>query len=96
LAYTELLPDERGSTVSAFLWRALAWYRRQGIRVRRVMTDNAFAYLGHSFTALCAVRGLRHLRTRPYTPRTNGKAERFIQTLLPTCARMDPPARATP
>src|SRR2546425_10513169 len=49
-----MLPDERGSTVSAFLWRALAWYRRQGIRVRRVMTDNAFAYLGHSFTALCA------------------------------------------
>jgi len=90
LAYTELLPDERGSTVSAFLWRALAWYRRQGIRVRRVMTDNAFAYLGHSFTALCAVRGLRHLRTRPYTPRTNGKAERFIQTLLREWAYVRP------
>lgn len=90
MAYTELLPDERGSTVSAFLWRALAWYRRQGIRVRRVMTDNAFAYLGHSFTALCAVRGLRHLRTRPYTPRTNGKAERFIQTLLREWAYVRP------
>ena len=90
LAYTEVLPDEQGSTVSAFLWRALAWYRRQGIRVRRVMTDNAFAYLGHSFTALCAVRGLRHLRTRPYTPRTNGKAERFIQTLLREWAYVRP------
>jgi transposase InsO family protein len=82
LAYAEVLPDERGSTVTAFLWRALAWYRRHGIRVRRVMTDNAFAYLGHAFTALCELRGLRHLRIRPYTPRTNGKAERFIQTLL--------------
>jgi transposase InsO family protein len=82
LVYAEVLPDERGSTVTAFLWRALAWYRRHGIRVRRVMTDNAFAYLGHAFTALCELRGLRHLRIRPYTPRTNGKAERFIQTLL--------------
>src|SRR5881628_4131404 len=54
------------------------------------MTDNAFAYLGHSFTALCAVRGLRHLRTRPYTPRTNGKAERFIQTLLREWAYIRP------
>jgi len=82
LSYTEVLPDERGSTVAAFLWRALAWYRRHGIRVQRVMTDNAFAYLGHAFQALCELRGIRHLRIRPYTPRTNGKAERFIQTLL--------------
>jgi len=90
VAYAEVLPDERGSTVSAFLWRALAWYRRQGIRVQRVMTDNAFAYLGHAFTALCELRGLRHLRTRPYTPRTNGKAERFIQTLLREWAYVRP------
>ena len=86
LSYTEVLPDERGSTVAAFLWRALAWYRRHGIRVQRVMTDNAFAYLGHAFQALCELRGIRHLRIRPYTPRTNGKAERFIQTLLRECA----------
>lgn len=65
-----------------FSGRALAWYRRHGIRIQRVMTDNAFAYLGHAFTGLCQLRGLRHLRIRPYTPRTNGKAERFIQTLL--------------
>jgi transposase InsO family protein len=82
LAYAEVLPDERASTVAAFLWRALIWYRRQGIRIQRVMTDNAFAYLSHVFKALCQLRGLRHLRIRPYTPRTNGKAERFIQTLL--------------
>jgi transposase InsO family protein len=90
LAYVEVLPDEGGSTVTAFLWRALAWYRRHGIRVRRVMTDNAFAYLGRAFTALCALRGLRHRRIRPYTPRTNGKAERFIQTLLREWAYVRP------
>ena len=90
LAYVEVLPDERGTTVSGFLWRALAWYRRHGIRVRRVMTDNAFAYLSQRFTGLCALRGLRHLRTRPYTPRTNGKAERFIQTLLREWAYVRP------
>jgi transposase InsO family protein len=82
LAYVEVLGDEDGATVTTFLWRALAWFRRHGIRVARVMTDNAFAYCGHAFTALCARQRLRHLRTRPYTPRTNGKAERFIQTLL--------------
>src|SRR5207302_528706 len=90
LSYTEVLPDERGSTVAAFLWRALAWYRRHGIRVQRVMTDNAFAYLGHAFQALCELRGIRHLRIRPYTPRTNGKAERFIQTLLREWAYVRP------
>ena len=90
LAYTEVLPDERGTTVAAFLWRALAWYRRHGIRAERVMTDNAFAYLGHAFQARCQVRGIRHLRTRPYTPRTNGKAERFIQTLLREWAYAQP------
>lgn len=90
VAYAEVLPDERGSTVTAFLWRALTWYRRQGIRIQRVMTDNAFAYLGHAFTALCARRGLHHLRTRPYTPRTNGKVERLIQTLLREWAYVRP------
>src|SRR5207302_6811820 len=99
LSYTEVLPDERGSTVAAFLWRALAWYRRHGIRVQRVMTDNAFAYLGHAFQALCELRGIRHLRIRPYTPRTNGKAERFIQTCCangPTGGPMDLRAPARP
>lgn len=80
--YVGVLGDEDAPTVTAFLWRALAWFRRHGIRVGRVMTDNAKAYGGHQFTALCERLRLRHFRIRPYTPRTNGKAERFIQTLL--------------
>jgi transposase InsO family protein len=82
LAYVEVLPDEQGVTVTAFLWRALAWFRRLGIRVRRVLTDNGSGYVSHAFAALCRTARIRHRRTRPYTPRTNGKAERFIQTLL--------------
>jgi len=82
LTYVEVLPDEQGVTVTGFLWRALAWYRRLGIRVRRILTDNGAGYLSHGFAALCQSTRIRHLRTRPYTPRTNGKAERFIQTLL--------------
>jgi transposase InsO family protein len=80
--YVEVLGAEDAPTVTAFLWRALAWFRRHGIRVRRVLTDNAFAYRSGGFEALCQRLRLRHRRTRPYTPRTNGKAERFIQTLL--------------
>jgi transposase len=82
LAYVEVLPDEQGVTVTAFLWRALAWYRRLGIRVRRILTDNGSGSRSRVFAQLCRSTRLRHLRTRPYTPRTNGKAERFIQTLL--------------
>ena len=80
--YVEVLGDEDGPTVTAFLWRALAWFRRHGIRVRRLLTDNAFAYGSHAFVALCQRHGLQQRRIQPYTPRTNGKAERFIQTLL--------------
>jgi len=82
LAYVEVLPDEGGGTATHFLWRARAWFRRHGIRVRRVLTDNGSAYRSARFAQLCRSGNLRHLRTRPYTPRTNGKAERFIQTLL--------------
>ena len=82
LAYVEVLPDEGDATTTRFLWRARAWFRRHGIRIRRVLTDNGSAYRSARFARLCASAGLRHLRTRPYTPRTNGKAERFIQTLL--------------
>jgi transposase InsO family protein len=80
--YVEVLGDEDAASATAFLWRALAWFRRHGIRVRRVMTDNAKAYCGHAFRTVCERQRLRHFRIRPYTPRTNGKAERFIQTLL--------------
>jgi transposase InsO family protein len=83
LASTELLPDERGATCAGFLARAAAWFARLGVRIERVMTDNAFASThGRAFRAVLADPGARHSTTRPYRPRTNGKAERFIQTAL--------------
>jgi transposase InsO family protein len=82
LAYSELLPDERKESACAFLSRALAFFKGHGIAVERIMTDNGSAYRSHLFKSLIAAVGLRHIRTRPYTPRTNGKAERFIQTSL--------------
>jgi transposase InsO family protein len=82
LAYTEVLPSERREDAVAFLGRALAWYREQGVEVEAVLTDNGNAYRSHLWRGRCEELDLRHLRTRPYTPRTNGKAERFIQTLL--------------
>jgi transposase InsO family protein len=69
-------------TTAAFLARALVWLAERGITVRRVLTDNGSAYRSHGFAALCRAHALRHGRTRPYRPRTNGKAERFIQTAL--------------
>jgi transposase InsO family protein len=82
IAYSEVLPDELGVTAVAFLERALAWYAARGIRIESVMTDNGGAYRSHAWRTLVHRAGLRHLLTRPYTPRTNGKVERFIQTLL--------------
>jgi transposase InsO family protein len=82
LAYTELLPDEKKESAIAFLDRALAWFARLGVAVERVMTDNGSAYRSHDFRNRLADAGIRHIRTRPYTPKTNGKAERFIQTSL--------------
>jgi transposase InsO family protein len=83
LAYTELLVDERGATCAGFLARAAAWFASLGVRIERVMTDNAFAYTrSQAFKTALAELGARHLTTRPYRPRTNGKAERFIQTAL--------------
>ena len=82
LAYAEILPTERQEHTVAFLRRAVAWYREQGVLVEAVLTDNGVSYRSHRWRDTCAELGLRHLRTRPYTPRTNGKAERFIQTML--------------
>ena len=81
-AYTEVLPDEKKETAVAFLARSLAFFRANGIAAERVMTDNGPAYKSRAFRGALAVQGLRHIQTRPYTPRTNGKAERFIQTSL--------------
>jgi transposase InsO family protein len=82
VAYMELLADECGVTMSAFLRRALRWFRTRGVRVRRILTDNGSGYISRSFRATCRGLHVAHHRTRPYTPRTNGKAERFIQTAL--------------
>jgi transposase InsO family protein len=82
LAYVEVLGNERADTTMGFLKRALIFYRQHRITVRKIMTDNGSAYVSHVFEALCQQRNLKHLRTRPYRPCTNGKAERFIQTLL--------------
>jgi len=82
LAYVEILADETGASATDFIERALAWYRAQKITVERIMSDNGSPYVSKSFAAALRRRGLRHIRTKPYTPKTNGKAERFIQTLL--------------
>jgi transposase InsO family protein len=82
LAYVEVLPDEKARTAVGFLRRARIWYRRHGVRIQRVMTDNGACYLSALHALACRRLGLRHLRTRPRRPRTNGKAERFIRTLL--------------
>ena len=82
LAYVELLPDERAQTVTAFVARALDWFESRGIVARRVMTDNAFTYVrNRSLQDLLVERGVKHLRTEAYRPRTNGKVERFHQTM---------------
>ena len=82
LSYVEMLSDERGETAARFLERAVRFFVQHGIPVRRVLTDNGSCFVSRSFTQLCLRLGIRYSRTRPYRPRTNGKAERFIQTLL--------------
>ena len=82
LAYVEVLTDERRQSCTGFLVRALRWFRERGVRVERVMSDNGAGYVSRLFAKACRLLRIRHLRTRPYTPKTNGKAERFIQTLL--------------
>ena len=82
MAYAEVLADERAITAVAFLGRALAFFARHGITVERVITDNGSAYRSTVHAIACRAMSIRHLRTRPYRPQTNGKAERFIRTLL--------------
>ena len=81
LAYVEVLPDERRWSTTGFLIRALRWFRERGVRVERVMTDNGSGYIARLFRKVLRMLGIRHIRTRPYTPKTNGKAERFIQSM---------------
>jgi len=82
VAYVEVLPDERKESAVAFLQRAVRWFARFGIRIRRLLTDNGSCYRAGVFQQQCQALGIRHRYTRPYRPQTNGKAERFIQTLL--------------
>ena len=82
LAYAEVLPDEKALTAAGFLRRAVRFYRRYGITIERVLTDNGPAYIATAHAIACRALGIKHTRTRPYRPQTNGKAERFIRTLL--------------
>jgi transposase InsO family protein len=82
LAYVEVLSDEKATTAVGFLRRAVAFYASHGVTAQRVMSDNGACYRATIHTIACRALGLRHLRTRPHRPRTNGKAERFIRTLL--------------
>lgn len=82
LAYVEVLDDERKETVTVFLRRAVAWFADQGVIIERLMTDNGPGYRSKLHQRACQALSIRHLFTRPYRPRTNGKAERFIRTLL--------------
>ena len=82
LAYVEVLPDEKATTVIGFLRRAVQHYAAYGITIERLLTDNGGAYRSTIHAIACHTLGIRHLRTRPYRPQTNGKAERFIRTLL--------------
>ena len=82
VAFSEIKPDQSADSAVAFLKAAVAYYKSLGVTVTRVMTDNGGCYLGFAFRNACRDLGLKHIRTRPYTPKTNGKAERFIQTCL--------------
>jgi transposase InsO family protein len=82
IAFSQILPDERQGCAVAFLEAAVAYYASLGVKVARVMTDNGSCYRSYAFRDACRRLGLKHIRTRPYTPKTNGKAERFIQTAL--------------
>lgn len=81
-AYTAILPDETAESAVEFLWFAVAWYASHGIKVERVLTDNGACYKSWKFRDACREFGIKHQRTRPYRPQTNGKAERFIRTAL--------------
>ena len=90
VAYAALYPDESAASAVHFLRATVAWLARLHVPVREVMTDNALCYVRRQYREALAALGIRHLRTRPYTPRTNGKAERFIQTALREWAYIKP------
>jgi transposase InsO family protein len=89
LVYAEILPDEKGGTAARFAIRALRWFRERGVRVRRVLTDNGSAYRSRVFRSALRRLRVRHSRTRPYRPQTNGKVERWIRTVLSECLYLE-------
>lgn len=90
IAFSQILPNEKKESAVAFLQAALAYYQSLGFTVSRVMTDNGSCYKSFAFRDLCRARALKHIRTKAYTPKTNGKAERFIQTALREWAYAQP------
>jgi transposase InsO family protein len=82
IAFSTIMKDERKESAVAFLQAAVAYYASLGVSIQRVMTDNGSCYRSRAFAKACKSLGLKHIRTKPYTPKTNGKAERFIQTSL--------------
>ena len=82
LAYVEVLPDQKGLTAVGFLERTLGFFKSHGLAVHEILTDNGSCYVSRKFRQACKRHRLRHIRSKPYRPQTNGKAERFIQTML--------------
>ncbi len=95
IAFTRIMPDEKAVSAIAFLKAAVAYYESLGVRVSRVMTDNGSCYTAFAFARACKRLKLKHIRTKPYTPKTNGKAERFIQTCLREWAYARPYSTST-
>lgn len=89
LVYAELLPDERRYTTAHFTVRALRWFAAQGLSVERILTDNGSPYRSRPFARVLRAAGIRHIRTRPYRPQTNGKVERWIRTVLSECLYLE-------
>jgi len=89
LVYAEILPDERGQTAAAFTERAVAWFVAQGVTVRRILSDNGSPYVSRAFARTLRRLGIKHTRTRPYRPQTNGKVERWIRTVLSECLYLE-------
>jgi transposase InsO family protein len=90
LAYTETLGDERGATAAGFLIRSVAWFAARGVTVERVLTDNGACYRSDAWREACRTGGVRHMRTRPFRPQTNGKVERFHRILVEEWAYIRP------
>lgn len=89
LVYAELLPDEKGRTAARFTARALRWFAIQGVTVERLLSDNGSPYRSRPFARVLRWSGIRHIRTRPYRPQTNGKAERWMRTVLSECLYLE-------